>query len=56
MGQTKGYVLLEISTPPELAINRVSSFHLSLFLSNSPENLTLYHALDSIQKKVLVVF
>ena len=45
-GQTKSYGLLEIDTTPELTINRVSSFNLSSFLSNFPDNLTL----DSIQK------
>ena len=46
-GQPKSYGLLEVGTAPELTMNRVSSFNLSSFLSNSPENLTL----DSIPKK-----
>ena len=51
-GQTKNYGLLEIGTAPKLTINRVTSFNVSSFLFNSPENFTL----DSIQKKVLGVF
>ena len=45
--QTKSYRMLEKGTTPDLTVNRVTTFNLSSFLSNSPENLTL----DSIQKK-----
>ena len=51
-GQTKSYGLLEVSTAPELTINRVCLFNLSSFLSYSPENLTS----DSIQENVFGVF